>query len=47
MSAVGAAEFAPPWRPTFAHGLAVGGLIFLSARQYFSLAPTEFLYFNF
>lgn len=47
MSSVGASEFFPRWRPTFVHGFAVGCLVFLSARQYFSLAPTEFLYFNF
>ncbi len=35
------------WRPTFAHGVAIGALVFLTFRRYFVLQPTEFLYFNF
>jgi len=35
------------WRPTTAHGLLIGCLLFLVFRRYFELAPTEFLYFNF
>lgn len=41
-------RYAPlAWRPTFAHGAAVGVLVFLTLRKYFVLQPTEFLYFNF
>ncbi len=36
-----------PWRPSVVHGLLVGALLFFVFRRYFSLAPTEFLYFNF
>lgn len=37
----------PAWRPTILNGLFIGALIFLTARSYFSLTPTEFIYFNF
>lgn len=35
------------WRPTALVGLALGGLLFLVVKGYFTLAPSEFLYFNF
>jgi alginate O-acetyltransferase complex protein AlgI len=35
------------WRPTFAHGLIIGILVLFTIRRYFSLTPTEFIYFNF
>lgn len=35
------------WRPNLLHGLALGLMILLIMRKFFSLAPTEFLYFNF
>lgn len=35
------------WRPTMAHGLAMGVLFCLTLLQAFSAAPTEFLYFTF
>ncbi len=35
------------WKPTFAHGLLAGALLFICLGQFFRAAPTEFLYFNF
>jgi len=35
------------WRPGFLHGIVIGLLLIPVARRYFSLSPTEFLYFNF
>lgn len=37
----------PVWCPSLRHGLLLGAMLFLIARKYFVLAPTEFLYFNF
>ncbi len=42
-----AARRLPAWRPSPAHGMLLGVLMFFVFRRYFSLAPTEFLYFNF
>ncbi|MGC1480128.1 MAG: MBOAT family O-acyltransferase [Chthoniobacterales bacterium] len=47
VGASGSARWLPAWRPTAVHGLFVGGLVFVIFRRYFTLAPTEFLYFNF
>ena len=35
------------WRPNFTHGAIIGLMLFVIIRKYFTLAPTEFLYFNF
>jgi alginate O-acetyltransferase complex protein AlgI len=35
------------WRPNFIHGAIIGLMVFAIIRKYFTLAPTEFLYFNF
>jgi D-alanyl-lipoteichoic acid acyltransferase DltB (MBOAT superfamily) len=35
------------WRPNLLHAVLIGMLLIPVARRYFSLAPTEFLYFNF
>lgn len=40
-------RWTPAWRPTWMHALVVGVLGFAVFRRYFTLAPTEFLYFNF
>jgi len=36
-----------PWKPAVLTGLALGALLFLVVKGYFTLAPTQFLYFNF
>lgn len=35
------------WRPSLLTGVALGFLLFLVVKGFFTLAPTEFLYFNF
>jgi D-alanyl-lipoteichoic acid acyltransferase DltB (MBOAT superfamily) len=35
------------WRPCLIHGTIIGLMIFAIMRKYYTLAPTEFLYFNF
>jgi D-alanyl-lipoteichoic acid acyltransferase DltB (MBOAT superfamily) len=43
----GGGRIIPAWRPSAIHGIILGVMIFMTIRRYFSLTPTEFIYFNF